>query len=250
MILDSVSIIIPCFQSAEWLPQTIDSCLAEKDYIKEIILVDDFSTDNSWNILQEYSSKYPLLVKIYKNPIKGGNNARNYGFSMSTGDYIQWLDADDQVADRKLELQLKCFNESVDIVYSDWILNTYQNDKLVRKEYKKNKQINDFIYHLLADRWSTPHCYLLKRNIAEKLNTIKAWNPDTTVLQDREYFTMAAIEGAKFLYTPGLFAIYNRWNKNSVSQIPNKEKRYQNMQNIFDRFEESIKAQSDIPAKK
>ena len=245
-----VSIIIPVFNSGYWLSSTLNSCLQQIFFIKEIIIVDDFSEDNSWSIMQEFALKYPSLIKIFKNQIKGGNNARNFGFSKSTGEYIQWLDADDQLIGYKLELQLKSFDKSTDVIYSDWILNTFQNDILVRKEYKKNKKVNDFLYHLLIDNWSTPHAYLMKRGIAEKLHKELAWNPETEIFQDREYFTMAAIYGGIFKYTPGYFAVYNRWNNNSVSRNKDKSKRYQSLQNIFNRFENAIISESCISSNK
>jgi len=244
--LANVSIIIPVYNCEHWLPLTLNTCLEQKDFIKEIIIIDDFSTDNSWEVILDYQKIHYDIIKGFRNQNKGGNNARNYGFSLSSGNYIQWLDADDQLVGPKLEKQLNCFEESVDIVYSDWIQDTYNNMKLVRREYKKNKQVDDFIYHLLIDKWSTPHCYLMSRRIAEKLADIIAWNPETTVLQDREYFTMAALLGAKFKYTPGYFAIYNKWSTNTVSALPRKEQRYLNMQKIFDRFENSIISRHEI----
>ena len=214
------------------------------EFIKEIIIVDDFSTDNSLDILENYELKYPKLIRIVSNKEKGGNNARNYGFSLSSGNYIQWLDSDDQLLPNKFEDQLAAFkqNKSVDIVYSDWRLDTYNNEgKIQQSEHKKHKAYDDFLYQLLIDNWSVPNTYLLRREIAEKLHAIKAWNPETKVLQDREYFTMAAILGAKFIYVPGFFSIYNRWNKFSVSAA-NKILRYENMYKLYCRLEEALKS--------
>lgn len=242
----TVSIIIPNYNCSIWLERTIESCLAFKDFITEIIIIDDFSTDDSWIKLQKLQNKFPQIIKIFKNLVKGANNARNYGFSLSSGDYIQWLDADDQLLGNKLGQQLKCFEETTDIVYSDWKLDTYENGALVRTEFKKNKQYTDFLYQILKDNWSTPHCYLLKREIAQRLHDVNAWNPETIVLQDREYFTIAAIMGAKFHYTPGCFAVYNRWNRNSVSLQAAKAIRYSNLEKLFLRFEKAIENETWI----
>ena len=98
-----VSIIIPNYNNVKWLGDCLESCLLQKGEFKlEIIVVDDQSTDESWGILQNYQSEYPLQVFIYKNPEKGGNQARQYGFSKSNGNYIQWLDSDDQLLEGKL----------------------------------------------------------------------------------------------------------------------------------------------------
>ena len=92
------------------MPKVIESCLTQK-YLHEIIIVDDHSTDNSQEILTRLQKQNPEKTKIFKNPGKGGNNARNYGFSKSTGEYIQWLDADDFLLPGKFEHQIQAFEK-------------------------------------------------------------------------------------------------------------------------------------------
>jgi glycosyltransferase involved in cell wall biosynthesis len=208
-----ISVIIPNHQCAKWLPITLDSCLAQKEYVKEIIVIDDHSTDNSLEVLNAYRAQYPDMVRVYRNKEKGGNHARNYGYQLSGGAYIQWLDADDQVLPGKFAGQLEAFGRfpGTDIVYSDWQLDSYdEGGNLIRQEFKKHRPYEDFLAELLQNNWSPPHNYLLKRSIAGELGDMNAWNPDTPVLQDREYFTLAAIAGAKFQYVPGNFSVYNR----------------------------------------
>lgn len=243
-----ISIVIPNYNGGKWLPKTLDSCLIQKDFVKEIIIVDDFSTDNSLQILNEYAQLYPGIVKIFCNKEKGGNNARNFGYSQSSGAYIQWLDADDQIFANKFKDQLNSFDSdnSIDIVYSDWWLDTYaSDDSLVKREFKKSGPAKDFLYELIIDNWSAPHNYLIKRKFAELLYLQRAWNPDTMVGQDREYFTMAAISGAKFAYVPGFYSVYNRWNKRSVSADVNA-KRLESLDKMFERFEDHLAGQKQI----
>jgi glycosyltransferase involved in cell wall biosynthesis len=246
-----VSVIIPNYNCEKWLARTINSCLDQKECLKEIIIVDDYSSDNSWGLISSYASQYPGIIKIFKNKSKGGNHARNYGFELSSGDFVQWLDADDQLVENKFKEQLKLFenDELIDIAYSDWELITYNSNlEIIKKEEKKNKEQTDFLYELLVDNWSAPHCYLLKRRIAQKMHELKAWNPETKVWQDREYYTLAAIEGANFSYSPGCFAVYNRWNKSSVSAA-SIETRYLSLEKILTRFEKELDRQHWIQLK-
>ncbi|HEY4150657.1 MAG TPA: glycosyltransferase family A protein, partial [Chitinophagaceae bacterium] len=238
--MSRVSVLIPCFQAAGWLRRTIESCVSQQGLL-EIIIVDDGSTDGSLAILQELATEHPGIVKVYNNPAKGGNNARNYAFSLSEGDYIQWLDADDQLGKGKLENQLKLFDSdaSADIVYSDWELDIYDEVDLLKKEIKVNGPKEDFLLALLKDQWSSPNTYLLKRAFAQQLHDARAWNPDTVVKQDREYFTIAAILGARFRYVPGVYAIYNRWNKSSVSAASG-QLQFQAQEILLRRFETMI----------
>ena len=250
--MSRVSVIIPSYQCARWLPATLDSCLEQKEYLKEIIVIDDHSTDGSWEVLGRYQNLYPDLVKPYPNREKGGNPARNYGFELSSGDAIQWLDADDQVKPDKFRAQLSVLDADagVDIVYSDWELLTYDAEGQVqRREEKKNRRYADFLAELLMDNWSSPNTYLLRRSMAQRLHVAKAWNPGTKVGQDREYYTVAAILGARFCYTPGEFAVYNRWTRTSVSAAP-ADQRYEYQEKILHRCEMLIAEQEAIPQTK
>ena len=187
--MPKISVIIPNYNCSQWLPKVIQSCLIQK-HLHEIIIVDDHSTDNSWKILSELQKQNPEKIKVFKNLEKGGNNARNFGFSKSSGDYIQWLDADDFLLEGKFENQIKTFeqNSDTDIVYSDWYMDFYEGkiDFLERKNYEY-KKYDDFTFELLADNWSANNSYLFKREIVQKLHENNGWNPKTKVAQDREY---------------------------------------------------------------
>lgn len=90
-----VSIIIPCYNAAPYVAETIESIIAQTYTNWECIIIDDHSTDNSWNILEGYAKQFPTKIFMYKNSQKGACSARNYAFSKSKGDYIIYLDADD-----------------------------------------------------------------------------------------------------------------------------------------------------------
>lgn len=223
--MSKISIIIPNYNNANWLIKTLDSCINQGvEFIKEIIIIDDFSTDNSREILGEYQKKHPGLVKPFINKFSGSNNARNYGFELSSGEYIQWLDSDDQLLPGKFKKQLSKFDETpdADIVYSDWQMDFYEAGKFQKTELRPLKPHDDFLCQLLLNNWLPPNNYLHKRSIVEKTIRSNGWNPETFLAQDREYITISAILGAKFAYTPGFFAIYNRWSKSTISQVDHK----------------------------
>ena len=237
-----VSVIIPVYNAALWLEKTFESVLQQK-HLLEIIAVDDHSTDNSMQILRQYQEKYPQTVRVFSNPHKGSNTARNYGFEQSRGSYIQWLDSDDQLLPGKFENQLKTFdqNPEADIVYSGSYIH-YYNDKgeLIKVEKKSKKQYKDYLLELLKDNWASQESYLIKRQTAERLHKMQAWNPQTKVAQDREYFTMAALTGAKFVYSPGFYSIYNRWNSNQISAM-NFAKRLEHQIKLEKKFRDIIR---------
>lgn len=240
--MSKVSVIIPNYNCARWLETTIGSCLEQREYLKEIIVVDDQSTDNSLEVLRGLEARHPDLIRVYRNENKGGNNARNLGYSKSSGEYIQWLDADDVILPGKFKAQVEFMdaNPGVDIVYSDWKVAIMDGEgKIVNEAFKKNKQRKDMVVALLEDRWSAPHAYLLRRPIAQKLHELVAWNPATRVGQDREYFTIAAILGSNFTYLPGLFAQYNKWSTKTISSV-NDKYRNEDAWEMYQRFSELI----------
>ncbi|MGX8704985.1 MAG: glycosyltransferase family 2 protein [bacterium] len=91
-----ISIIIPVYNVAEYLPQCLDSVLSQTYRNLEIIAIDDGSTDESGNILDQYAEKDSRIRVIHK-PNGGVSSARNVGLKAATGDYIGFIDADDWI---------------------------------------------------------------------------------------------------------------------------------------------------------
>lgn len=102
-----VSIITPSYNSSKFISQTIDSVLAQTYQNWEMIIVDDASTDNSINIVQEYCKKDSRikLIKLEKN--SGAAVTRNRAIQEAKGRWIAFLDSDDLWLPEKLEKQLK-----------------------------------------------------------------------------------------------------------------------------------------------
>ena len=101
-----ISIIIPVFNSEEYINNCLDSVINQTYRNIEIIIINDGSTDNSERIIKEYSS-IDSRIKYYKKSNGGVSSARNYGIKKSRGDYIFFLDSDDQIQDNALEIMLE-----------------------------------------------------------------------------------------------------------------------------------------------
>jgi glycosyltransferase involved in cell wall biosynthesis len=104
-----VSILIPAHNAASWVADTIQSALGQTWPRKEIILVDDGSTDETLSIARKFSS---ATVSVIEQNKQGAAAARNRALKSSQGDYIQWLDADDLLALDKVERQMAIAMES------------------------------------------------------------------------------------------------------------------------------------------
>lgn len=99
------SVIIPVYNVKDYLTACVESVLSQTQREKEIILVDDGSTDGSDQIIQYYEEHYPFVKAIYQENQKLGA-ARNAGLQIASGQYIYFLDADDHITDDLLE---KCY---------------------------------------------------------------------------------------------------------------------------------------------
>lgn len=107
-----ISVIIPCFNSEEYIARAIDSVLHQtyKDY--EIILVNNNSSDNTNYILNNYFRERPDIIRVFDEYKKGAPAARNKGLYESKGEWIQFLDSDDELLPEKFAQQIALINKS------------------------------------------------------------------------------------------------------------------------------------------
>ena len=98
-----VSILIPAYNAAEWIAESLQSALQQTWENTEIIVVDDGSKDQTLAAARRFESS---RVKVVTQKNQGAAAARNTCFSLSQGDYIQWLDADDLLGPDKIARQM------------------------------------------------------------------------------------------------------------------------------------------------
>ena len=93
-----ISVVIPVYNSEKTLTRCVESIIYGQYSNVEVLLIEDQSTDNSWNVCKELQKKY-LNVKCYQNSVNSGVSAtRNNGIAMAAGDYIVFVDSDDWVS--------------------------------------------------------------------------------------------------------------------------------------------------------
>ena len=104
-----VSILVPAYNVQDWISDTLRSALAQTWEHKEIIVVDDGSTDQTLEVARQFESE---SVRVVSQSNQGAAAARNTALSHSKGDYIQWLDADDLLAPDKISRQMEALDRS------------------------------------------------------------------------------------------------------------------------------------------
>ena len=101
-----VSIVIPCFNSERTIARCLDSILAQSHTCIEILIYDDASHDATLSIIQAYEASHPNLKVFYGAENMGAGYARNHLLSKATGEYIAFIDADDEWHPQKISVQL------------------------------------------------------------------------------------------------------------------------------------------------
>lgn len=147
-----VSIIIPAFNRAGIIKETLDSISNQTYSDWECIVVDDGSNDDTYSVIESFSRKDPR-IKGFKRPEtkpKGANACRNYGLSLAKGKYVIFFDSDDIMATTCLEQRVKLFSEHQDkdlLVFSMGVF----RDATVFEVYPHRKVINLSLEETLED---------------------------------------------------------------------------------------------------
>lgn len=116
-----VSVIIPVYNVEKYLEKCLDSVINQTFQDLEIICINDGSTDNSLQILEEYSQKDERIIIINQNN-KGLSGARNSGLKVAKGEYIYFLDSDDWIKNNLLE---KCYTKMIELDVDVLVFGTY-----------------------------------------------------------------------------------------------------------------------------
>ena len=95
--MQKISVIVPVYNTEKYIKKCLDSIINQTYSNIEIIIINDGSTDNSELIINEYLKEYPDKIKYYKKENGGLSDARNYGVTKATGDYICFVDSDDYI---------------------------------------------------------------------------------------------------------------------------------------------------------
>lgn len=142
--LSKVSVVIPMYNSAKTIVRTLQSVRNQTEFrlISEIIIVNDGSTDHSFDVTHEYADTHKeMLIKIINKVNGGASSARNVGMKHAKSEYIALLDSDDEWLPNKIEIQMKTLKDHPEI---DFLGGDYNDLKLhvlfkkVDKLYKAN----------------------------------------------------------------------------------------------------------------
>jgi glycosyltransferase involved in cell wall biosynthesis len=218
MIHALVSILIPAYNAAPWIGETIESALAQTWKFKEVIVVDDGSTDKTLQTVRRYGSRG---VRILQQENRGANCARNLALRHARGDYLQWLDADDVLAPDKIEQQMlvaQSLGDRFAFLTCPWARFYYrtQSARFAPDALWRDLDPADWlIAKFTHNTWMNPATWLVSRELTQRAGS---WDERLTRDQDGEYVARLVSRSARVHFVGAARSYYRQCNQRSVSR--------------------------------
>ena len=208
---DLISVIVPCYNQAQYLDECLQSVLDQTYPNWECVIVNDGSPDDTEEVAKEWLAKDSRFKYFYKE--NGGlSSARNYGLDRSNGNWIQLLDCDDYIAAEKFMEQLLTVHEG-NISICDYRKFNNQG-QLLTENYLTPFSASGFDYNDLILKWETKlsipcHCVIFKKSqlrFNEKLENHEDW----------VFWLQLFLNNENINYNKNIFAYY-RFAEDSMS---------------------------------
>lgn len=211
---DSVSILIPVHNAGDWLEPALESAVNQTWPNREIIAIDDGSTDGSAERLRAWQNR--IRVKCRGN--RGGNPTRNELLELATGTWVQFLDADDYLLPEKIQTQMAVAeaHPGAVMLYSPLVIEYHGPDGPSREiwnPHRSDGQHDPWTYHLGWKLTQTGGA-LFRREVLQQAG---GWDEAQPCCQDNGVFFRMLKTGRPILRSPLAEAVYRRFEKGSVS---------------------------------
>lgn len=217
----TVSVIIPTYNAAEFLPEALESVLSQGEAVSEVIVVDGGSTDATPALMERYEDR----VQYVRAGRLSAGGARNLGISLAGGEYVAFLDADDYWLPNKIDLQLAFFRDhpEAEMVFTD--VEVFQGKKIILKSLKSDPLysrvignapiLDDPFLKIMRDAFISMGSVMVKRDC---LKRVGLFDPALPVAEDRDLWLRIASD-AKIGFLPSVLMRVRKHEKN-ISHDP------------------------------
>jgi glycosyltransferase involved in cell wall biosynthesis len=218
-----VSVLIPAYNAAPYIEQTLDSVLAQTWPNLEVIVVDDGSRDDTYAKVQRYASD---KVRVVQQANAGASAARNHAFALATGDYIQYLDADDLLHPDKLKAQLDCLAQhpTAKLSASAWGMFYDVPDEQTLRPTILWRDYNDPVQWLVTawenGVWMQPSAWLTHRSLIEAAGP---WDEQISLHDDGEFFSRVLLQTREIIFCEAAKSFYRKGLSDSLSSIKSEK---------------------------
>lgn len=212
-----VSILIPAFNAERWIGETVASALAQTWERKEIVIVDDGSSDRTLPIAQRFTSRQ---VTVVSQSHQGTAAARNTALARCQGDYVQWLDADDLLAPDKIAGQIDALDRSPDArvllscAWGSFIYRSHRAELIPTPLWGDLSPLEWLVRKLDLNVFMPLHTWLVSRRLTEAAGP---WDTRLSLDDDGEYFCRVLLASGGTRFVPKAKAFYRRAGVGSVS---------------------------------
>jgi glycosyltransferase involved in cell wall biosynthesis len=203
----NVSVIIPAYNRAGLIGATLTSIMGQSAVPSEVVVIDDGSTDQTCDEVEQIG----LPVRLIRQANRGPGAARNAGFSITHGDYVQFMDSDDIALSNKLEVQARALADSgADIAYGPWLKAAIDDHQLHPENLVFQQgglpSPSRSLYEWLLTDWSIiPHACLFRRSFVDRVG---GFPEDLYGVEDQEFFRRCLLAEAKVVHTPQTLTVY------------------------------------------
>jgi glycosyltransferase involved in cell wall biosynthesis len=237
-----VSVILPTYNRANTISRAIDSVLNQTYSNLELIVIDDGSTDNTGDIMNEYLKEDPRISYVKQEHL-GANYARNYGIKLAKGQYIAFQDSDDEWFNHKLEKLLnvaQLSNEGYAGVFTAFYrCDQDGNKQLIPKDRIERLSWEEQFKLLLVNNFiGTPSMILKKEAIID----VEGFSNNLPRFQDWEFCLRIGLKYRLYYSPEPLFISYD--SSNSISR--NKEAGVTALEFILSNFYEVLKKDTKV----
>jgi len=214
-----VSILIPAYNAGEWITDTLRSALAQTWDQKEIIVVDDGSTDCTLQIARQFESHQ---VRVFTQDNQGAAATRNRAFSLSQGDYIQWLDADDLLSSNKIACQMAAMEHCESrrtLMSSAWgqFLSRHHRAEFIPTSLWADLSPTEWLLRKMGQNLHMQTAtWLVGRGLTEAAGP---WNTKLLGDDDGEYFCRVLLQSDGVRFVPEAKVYYRASGSSSLSYI-------------------------------
>lgn len=206
--MPQISIVLPTYNGSKYIRQSIDSCLQQTFSDFELIIVNDCSTDNTGQIIEEYAKKDARIKIIHNKTNQKLPLSLNIGFQNALGQYFTWTSDDNYYAPDALEKMYTILQkyQAIDLVYCDYYLIDDRDNITGKRTFNDvNKGFHKWI--------GCGACFLYKALIHFDL---KGYNPAAFLIEDYDFFTRAFIK-YNFYYLQDHTVYYYREHGGSLT---------------------------------
>lgn len=204
-----ISVIVPCYNQGQYLPEALQSVLDQSYAQWECIIINDGATDNTEKVALEWVAKDERF-KYFTQPNSGLSAARNKGIDESKGTYIQFLDADDIITPVKFSESL-VKGENADVIITDFKMFTQLNKGMTAPSFRLGDVKFD-LYHILLewdDKFAIPiHCGLFSSKIFDNIR----FNEVLWAKEDWVMWLQIYQQAVKTVYIDEAYAMYRATN--------------------------------------